>query len=69
MDKSIQSQNTIEYREVLAMGITHAEYRNAVISGKINLVRRGGRGVPSLIEANSKYLLHQGKQNQNTVSL
>lgn len=50
-------KNTIEYQEVLAMGISHNEYKRAVIRGEITVIRRGSMGIPTLIDSNSRYFL------------
>lgn len=56
-------KNTIEYKEVLAMGISHNEYKRAVNRGEIIVIRRGSMGTPTLIDSNSRYLLqYQNKQ-------
>lgn len=43
------------------MGISHNEYKRAVIRGEITVIRQGSIGTPTLIDSNSQYLL----QNQN----
>ena len=69
MQKPIQYENTIEYTKVLEMGISYEEYRRAVLRGGITVVRRGRKDTPSLIDANSRYILNRDKLNQNQVSL
>lgn len=56
---------TITLQDVLSMGISYNEYRNAAMSGHIIVVRRGDRNFPTLIDTNSPYLLRRDRLNQN----